>query len=107
MAREIERKFLVASSIWREAVSYKVELRDGRLAYSNDRKVRVRFYDDRATLTVKGPRRGISREELVFDIPAADALVLLNEHCRTDILEKTRHYVPFGGFEWIMGFLLA
>jgi CYTH domain-containing protein len=100
MPREIERKFLVAEDTWRKSVSREVTLHDGLLACANNRKIRIRLCDDRATLTVKGPRTGIGRDEFEFAIPARDAQALLQRHCLGEVLEKTRHYVPFGGFEW-------
>ncbi|WP_172331250.1 CYTH domain-containing protein [Mangrovicoccus sp. HB161399] len=100
MAKEIERKFLVTGEGWRDRVMRKVHLRDGILAFAGGRKVRIRFYDGRATLTVKGPRIGISRDEFEYDIPGEDGLVLLEQHCGGGIQEKTRHHVLHGGFEW-------
>ncbi|NIZ09042.1 CYTH domain-containing protein [Pseudooceanicola sp. HF7] len=102
MAREIERKFLIASDSWRAGVSKSVRLRDGLVAQTQGRKVRVRFYDDDATLTIKGPcmGRGFTRDEFEYPIPAEDAQTLLSEHCSDDVVEKTRHHVPFAGFEW-------
>ncbi|WP_339951908.1 CYTH domain-containing protein [uncultured Albimonas sp.] len=99
MPREIERKFLVASDSWRRDVASSQRLRDGLLASVEGRKVRVRCLDDRALLTVKGPREGISRDEFEYEIPLADGLALLG-HCAGATLEKIRHTVPFGGFEW-------
>ncbi|SFI69553.1 CYTH domain-containing protein [Albimonas pacifica] len=99
MPREIERKFLVADAGWRQAVSTSLRLRDGLLASVDGRKVRVRCLEDRAFLTVKGPREGISRDEFEYEIPLADGLAML-DHCQGATLEKTRHLVPFAGFEW-------
>lgn len=100
MAKEIERKFLIADESWRNDVARTVHLRDGLLAVVNGRKVRIRFYDDRATLTVKGRRNGISRDEFEYDIPSDDGLAMLAEHCHGDVLEKTRHFIPHHGLEW-------
>lgn len=102
MPKEIERKFLVANDLWRDEVVRKVRLRDGLLAFADGRKVRVRFYDDRATLTVKGRRKGISRDEFEYDIPVCDGLALLEDHCDGEVIEKTRNHVMFGDFEWII-----
>lgn len=99
MPREIERKFLVADGGWREAIASSARLRDGLLASVDGRKVRVRCLEDRAFLTVKGPREGISRDEFEYEIPLADGLAML-AHCGGVTLEKTRHRVPFAGFEW-------
>lgn len=100
MPIEIERKFLLANEDWRICVSRSSRLRDGVLAFYDGRKIRIRFYDQTATLTVKGPRHGISRDEFEYEIPASDGLVLLERHCKGEVLEKTRHHIPVGDLEW-------
>jgi adenylate cyclase len=99
MTQEIERKFLIADDSWRDEVIRRVYLRDGLLAFLDGLKVRIRFYDDRATLTVKSPRKGIARDEFEYDIPSSDGLTLLEEHCG-EVLEKTRYFILCDGFEW-------
>ncbi|WP_353476257.1 CYTH domain-containing protein (plasmid) [Salipiger sp. H15] len=101
MAREIERKFLVASDDWRAHVSHRVELRDGILALHEGRKVRVRFYgEERVTLCVKGPRSGMSRDEFEYPIPREDGLVLIEHHCDGPPIRKTRHHLRHDGRSW-------
>ena len=68
---EIERKFLLADDTWRALVSRSVRIRDGILAFYDGRKIRIRFYGQKATLTVKGPRKGLARDEFEYDIPQA------------------------------------
>jgi CYTH domain-containing protein len=97
MAREIERKFLVANQSWRELCTKRERLRDGLLAISNQRKIRVRTYENRATITVKTRGTGTAREE--FE-PIEDARELISSHCDGNVLEKVRHYVPYQGFVW-------
>ena len=97
---EIERKFLVRNEDWRGQITGRVALRDGLLASASGRKVRVRASGDTATLTVKGGRRGIARDEFEYAIPIADANELLLRHCDGNIFEKTRFYVPFAGYTW-------
>ena len=100
MAVEIETKFLVANDDWRKlAVSSEV-LVDGLIAVSDGRKVRVRAYASRATLTVKSRRKGPKRSEFEYEIPMADAEDMLNLHCSGNILVKTRHRVPYKEFIW-------
>lgn len=53
MPHEIERKFLLRNDTLRTHVVRSERLRDGLLAASDGRKVRVRLYEGRATLTVK------------------------------------------------------
>lgn len=94
MAKEIERKFLIVSHEWRQLVTRKVEIQDGILAVHEGRKIRVRFYDEKATLTVKGPRSGIVRDEFEYEIPAEDGRELISKHRVGEILRKTRYYAP-------------
>lgn len=100
MPVEIERKFLIANESWRQSVTHATRLRDGILAFYDGRKIRIRFYDDKATLTVKGPRKGLSRDEFEYEIPSSDGLILLEQHCKGEIVEKTRHHLLFDGSEW-------
>jgi adenylate cyclase len=101
MPVEIERKFLLLSDEWRAMVSHSCPLTDGLVAAAPDgRKVRVRIAGDQATLTVKGIRRGLARDEFEYPIPLEDARQLLAEHCAGLVIEKTRHYVPQGGVIW-------
>lgn len=85
---------------WRKSVSRQERLRDGLVATTEGRKVRVRLYERRATLTVKANHRGAVRAEFEYDIPRPDAEELLTQHCGQNILEKIRHIVEFGGFTW-------
>lgn len=100
MAIEIERKFLLAGDGWRKLAVRQERLRDGLLAATADRKVRVRIYDAKATLTVKAKAGGIHNAEYEYEIPRADAEELLAQHCDDNLLTKIRHYVPYKGFMW-------
>lgn len=62
--------------------------------------MRVRITDDMATLAIKGPRSGLSREEYEYPIPVEDAVALLDRHCTGGVLEKTRFFVPAGDLVW-------
>jgi CYTH domain-containing protein len=97
---EIERKFLVAHDGWRKVVSRSAKIRDGLIAMSNDRKTRVRILDGRATIAVKGQRRGLARAEFEYEIPVADAEEMLLTMCDDRVLEKTRSYIRHGGLTW-------
>ena len=100
MPVEIERRFLTRNDAWRRAVVRSARLRDGIVAASDGRKVRVRLYEDRATLTVKSRQERGRRAEFEYEIPIEHALEMLALHCGADTIEKTRHHVPFGGFDW-------
>lgn len=100
MATEIERKFLVVGAAWRDAASPGETYRQGYLAATPRRTVRVRREARHATLTVKGPRRGIVRDEFTYDIPVADADQMLSRLCAGRLLTKTRHLVEYAGLIW-------
>jgi len=101
MTLEIERKFLVANDAWKQSAVKSEHLRDGLIARFGDGKVRIRLTDSGASLTIKGPRNGIVRQEFEYEIPRAHAEQMLQALCLQDpILEKVRHIVPFGGLNW-------
>jgi adenylate cyclase len=100
MPQEIERKFLVKNDTWRQHVERSECLRDGLLAASDGRKVRVRLYESRATLTVKSRREHGRRAEFEYDIPRDHAEEMLELHCGNCRIDKTRYYVPFAGLVW-------
>lgn len=100
MPLEIERKFLVAGDGWREAAEAGVWLRQGYLAITGRTMVRVRIGGGTASLTVKTPRRGLTRDEYSYPIPLDDAEAMLTRQCAGRVLTKTRHHVPFAGMLW-------
>jgi CYTH domain-containing protein len=101
MAIEIERKFLLVNDAWKREVIKSEHMRDGLIARFGEGKVRIRLTDGSASLTIKGPREGISRLEFEYEIPRGDAEQMLRTLCLGDpVLEKIRHTVPFGGLDW-------
>ncbi len=99
MGVEIERKFLVVGDAWRGAVVRSERLRQGYVCSQSGRTVRVRLVVGRAVergwLTVKGPAdaAGVSRAEWEYEIPAAEALEMLEKVCQRPRVEKVRHEV--------------
>lgn len=100
MRLEIERKFLVTHEGWRSASSSVRRLKDGLVGRFERGKVRVRLDDERAWLTVKGPRTGIARPEFEYEIPQADAEAMLQQVCTGCLIEKDRYCVPYAGLTW-------
>jgi CYTH domain-containing protein len=98
MAKEIERKFLVNTALWRAAAG--TPYRQGYLSSVNERVVRVRIAGDRGFLTIKGLTTGVSRLEFEYPIPLADAAVMLDQICERPLIEKTRHLEVFAGRKW-------
>ena len=102
MAKEIERKFLVAGDAWRAGAAPGIAYRQGYLSAGSDARctVRVRVGGGRAYLTVKGPAAGATRDEYEYPIPPADAAEMLERLCAGGTVEKVRHLVPFAGRTW-------
>jgi CYTH domain-containing protein len=97
MPTEIERKFLVIGSEWRQANG--VRYSQGYLNRDKERTVRVRLEGEKAFLTVKGLTKGASRAEFEYEIPVAHAEYLLRL-CDGPILQKVRHVIEYEGLIW-------
>jgi CYTH domain-containing protein len=97
MATEIERKFLVQGTHWRNDTG--VRFCQGYLNRDKERTVRVRIADGKAFLTIKGVTRGSSRAEFEYGIPIADAEQLL-KLSDGPIIEKTRYRIVHEGSTW-------
>ena len=92
---EIERKFLVRDLSFREKAVGSRHLIQGYISKEKGHTVRVRLDDKTAWLTIKGAgsASGMSRSEWEWEIPAQDALGLL-QLCRGGVIDKTRYLVP-------------
>src|SRR5690348_14479884 len=99
MPREIERKFLLTSDAWRALAHRKQSMSQGYLAGTERVSLRVRIAGDRAHLNIKSGGLVASRLEYEYEIPLDEARELLTL-CAGPLIEKTRHYVEFGGLEW-------
>lgn len=98
MAREIERKFLVANDDWRDSVAERARLTQFYLFTRPDASMRVRIKDEAsARLTIK-TGSGADRGEFEYDIPLADAETLKDSRIG-NLVEKTRHNVPLGAWQ--------
>lgn len=100
MKLEIERKYLLADSSWRQNCGPGHPIRQGYFTQGEDFQLRVRLIDDRALLTIKGETEGITRREFEFPIPYSKGEELLREFCGTRLVEKTRYYLQYGDFTW-------
>jgi adenylate cyclase len=98
MAREIEHKFLVDTSLW-HPVGPGVAFRQGYLSVDPARVVRVRTVGAKAYLTLKGPGH-ISRAEFEYEIPVDDANFMLDHLCLPGVIAKTRYKQPVGAHMW-------
>jgi len=100
MKWEIERKFLVKGDTWRGQGQSRI-LRQGYLARTADRVVRVRQDGDQGFLTIK-IRSGtdLTRSEFEYEIPLPDALALIDSLAPGEIIEKKRHVFNELGMLW-------
>lgn len=101
MAQEIERKFLVKRELWRPQDGGQT-IRQGYLVSSAALSVRVRRYGALAYLTIKGPKKGMVRDEYEYAIPPADADELLDTLCIQPVIEKTRYASMHESREWVV-----
>ena len=94
---EIERKFLVTDSSYKDLSYSAHRIRQGYLCSDRGRTVRIRVRDEEAFITIKGPSAdgGLSRYEFEQSIPMADALKLLTM-CQPGLIDKTRWLVKSG-----------
>ncbi len=99
MAHEIERKYLVDTTLWspRDLGTHLVQ---GYLSSHPERVVRVRIAGAAAKLTIKGLTTGISRLELEYDIPMVDAKLMIETLCERPLIDKHRHEERIGGHTW-------
>lgn len=94
---EIERKFLVTSTDFKEGSFNDMSITQGFLNTHPERTVRVRIKGNKAFLTVKGKSNqlGTIRSEWETEIPVTDAKQLLTL-CEDGIIEKRRYEVKAG-----------
>ena len=97
MGTEIERKFLVCGTEWRNGPS--ARYCQGYLNRDKDRTVRVRIASGEAFLTIKSVTQGATRAEFEYPIPVEDARQLL-KLCDGPIIEKDRYLITHEGSQW-------
>lgn len=92
MAKEIERKYLVAKDGWKKLdLLKKHNIEQGYIHDDGNLAVRIRITDEDAWLTIKCDGKGISRSEYEYQIPLKDGQALIKKAPKT--LKKTRSYV--------------
>lgn len=98
---EIERKFLVTDSGWRESAGQKLRYRQGYLALTEQVSIRIRLElpSGRSWLGIKQHRVGRSRGEFEYPVPPEDAAQLL-DLCAGRWVEKNRYRVLHIGHLW-------
>ena len=100
MAKEIERKFLVANDDWRDLATSKTPMRQAYIVTMNDRSVRVRTRNDTsAQVTIKIGQNSLVRDEFEYTIPIAEAEEMISLAVG-NVIEKVRYTVEHNGFVW-------
>lgn len=94
MAKEIERKFLLADLSVVDG-RHGLPIMQGYLA-KEAMTVRVRTLGEEGFITVKGPKSGLVRDEFEYPIPLDDALAMLRTYCSPRLIRKTRYRIPHG-----------
>jgi CYTH domain-containing protein len=94
MTFEIERKFLVTSTHYKQVAYKKSYIKQGFLNSKKERVVRVRIKDDTGFLTIKGAsnKSGTTRFEWEKEIELKEAKDLFNL-CEEGIIEKYRYLI--------------
>lgn len=101
MPKEIERKFLVINDNYKtnaQAFFFK----QGYLSVESGRTVRIRTYNNKGFITIKGKAQNFSRDEFEYEIPVEEADIMLNNLCIKPLIEKIRHFVMYKGNEWVI-----
>ncbi|NLG89604.1 MAG: CYTH domain-containing protein [Clostridiaceae bacterium] len=99
MAKEIERRFLVKNTSFREK-STGILYRQGYLSTDPKAVVRVRTAGNKAFISIKGARSGISRSEFEYEIPFEDADEIMRDLCKKPIIKKYRYMINYKGYTW-------
>ncbi len=96
---EIERKYLVKNL---DFVKYGVphRIKQGYISTEEGRVVRIRIKDQKGYLTLKSAAQGFARHEFEYEIPVADAELMLDEMCHKPIIDKTRFDLLHKGKKW-------
>lgn len=94
---EIERKFLVTSSAFKEEAFDKTRIVQGFLSVDPQRTVRIRINGPKGFITIKGisDKKGLSRFEWEKELEIDEAEQLM-DLCLPGKIEKYRHLVRSG-----------
>jgi len=98
---EIERKFLVDKLLWQKEKSLNYDrIIQAYLSTDIKKSIRLRIKnDEKAIMTIKGKKQGISGEEIEFDIPIDKAKELI-EKFDLPTIKKNKYTNYFNGKKW-------
>lgn len=97
MSQEIERKFLVKDSSYKDMAFSSSRIIQGYICSDRGRTVRVRIRNEKGFLTIKGAStdNGLSRYEWEHEIPVEEARELM-KLCQPGMIDKMRYLVKSG-----------
>lgn len=95
MSKEIEYKFTVIDSSYRQIASYKTYYRQGYIPTVNGMTVRVRIAGSKGYVTFKDHAIGMTRHEFEYEVPVADAEQMLDLMCDRHQIQKYRYVIPY------------
>lgn len=95
MAKEIEYKFRIFDSSYRNLATKKTYYCQGYIPTVNGMTVRVRVAGDKGYVTFKDHAVGMSRHEFEYEVPVDDAKQMLTLLCEQPLIEKYRYLVPY------------
>lgn len=100
MGVEIERKFLVNHTRWKELEKSEGEFyRQGYLLTDPNKTIRIRQTSDKGFLTIKGISVGATRAEYEYEIPFKEAKELLDQFAVAE-LSKIRYKISIDKHIW-------
>ncbi|MBQ7403959.1 MAG: CYTH domain-containing protein [Lentisphaeria bacterium] len=102
MPLEIEHKYLVKDSSWKNSAMSPVRMCQKYVALNPALKgvIRIRIAGEKAYLTLKTPQKDCVRGEYEYEIPLEDANDLMNEFCPGGSVDKLRYRVEYRGHIW-------
>lgn len=94
---EIERKFLVLSTVFLKEAYNENRIVQAYLNSNPERTVRIRIKDHKGYLTIKGigNKSGTTRLEWEQELPVVEAEKLL-QICESGVIDKTRYEIQVG-----------
>lgn len=99
MGKEIEHKYLVINDSFKLSAVSHHHILQGYLSKDPERVVRIRLYDSKGFLTVKGITVRDTRQEYEVEVSEEDARGMLGL-CIGQPIEKIRWIVPYEDYIW-------
>lgn len=91
--REIERKFLVSGSSYRQLATRTMHIRQAYIGHAVEGEARVSIRDDKAWIIIKSAKSQLSRFEYEIPISVEDAEDII-ANAGGNVISKTRYIVP-------------